>query len=103
MSDTPRTDDQEDYGRNRDWADFARKLERELNMAVSMQVLANGEIKRLNAHIRQLEEAGSKLCEAADKEWLSGTDLEVLCEEWSAAVDDAFSNRSMSPDANIAS
>lgn len=102
-STTPRTDDQEDYGRNKDWADFARNLERELNTAVAMNVIANGEIKRLNARIRRLEDAGRKLCEATDKEWLSGTDLEVLCEEWSAAVDDASNNRSVSPAANVAS
>jgi hypothetical protein len=33
MSDTPETDDQVDYGKNSDWAKFARKLERERDEA----------------------------------------------------------------------
>lgn len=33
MTDTPETDEQEDYGKNRDWANFARKLERERDEA----------------------------------------------------------------------
>jgi len=34
-TDTPETDDQEDYGLNREWADFARRLERQRNQAIA--------------------------------------------------------------------
>lgn len=60
MVETPRTDDQETYGRNRDWADFSRTLEREL-------AAANAEIARLKAGGCARDQRTTQFCaEAVD-------------------------------------
>lgn len=65
MNDTPRTDAEDFYPHHSNKkvcdADFARQLERELNACCQTCVDTVGELNRLLARIKRLEEAGDEL------------------------------------------